>query len=254
MAPGRPRFARKYRISAAGRHAHLQLSQNEAILLSVEHAPGVCRDPDDDYLLGRVAAGGMEYLVTGDDDHRAWTASWEVPDRRCAALPHRARGVEPTDDCGARPDRRPTRSARSPPRRRTRRTRPARAEVMRERQLAPAVDAGDLALALLLRSWSQHSKSMRRPEAPMGWPKDLRPPSGFTASSPSRSKVPARTSFEPHGRQREGDGHRRRAPRGDSPAVPRRQAQRSSRVGPASHAAMPGRRRRPQPAAWCADG
>ena len=27
-----------------------------------------CRDPDDDYLLGCAAAGGMEYLVTGDDD------------------------------------------------------------------------------------------------------------------------------------------------------------------------------------------
>ena len=29
----------------------------------------------------------------------------------------------------------------------------------------------------------------------MGWPNDLSPPSGFTASSPSRSKVPASTSF-----------------------------------------------------------
>ena len=38
-------------------------------------------------------------------------------------------------------------------------------------------------------------------------------------------------SFEPHGRQREGHGHRRRAPRGDRPAIPRRHAQRSSRVG-----------------------
>jgi putative PIN family toxin of toxin-antitoxin system len=27
-----------------------------------------CRDPDDDSLLGSAAAGGVEYLVTGDDD------------------------------------------------------------------------------------------------------------------------------------------------------------------------------------------
>ena len=37
-------------------------------------------------------------------------------------------------------------------------------------------------------------------------------------------------SLEPHGRQRDGHGHRRRAPRGGGPAVPRRQARRSSRV------------------------
>src|SRR5439155_6548199 len=47
------------------------------------------------------------------------------------------------------------------------------------------------------RSWSQHSKSMRRPLAPIGWPKALRPPSGLTGSSPSRSKVPASASFQP---------------------------------------------------------
>src|SRR2546428_6664671 len=47
----------------------------------------------------------------------------------------------------------------------------------------------------LFRSWSHASKSIRSPEAPIGWPKDLSPPSGFTASSPSRSKVPASTSF-----------------------------------------------------------
>ena len=41
------------------------------------------------------------------------------------------------------------------------------------------------------RSCSQHSKSMRSPEAPIGCPKDFSPPSGLTGSSPSRSKVPA---------------------------------------------------------------
>jgi putative PIN family toxin of toxin-antitoxin system len=65
---GRPKIARKYRILAADRHALLQLLRSEAILLPVGLAPGVCRDPDDDYLLGCAAAGGMEYLVTGDHD------------------------------------------------------------------------------------------------------------------------------------------------------------------------------------------
>lgn len=38
-----------------------------------------------------------------------------------------------------------------------------------------------------LRSCSQHSNNMRSPEAPMGCPKLLSPPSGLTGSSPSRS-------------------------------------------------------------------
>jgi predicted nucleic acid-binding protein len=28
----------------------------------------VCRDPDDDYLLGCAEAGAADYLVTGDED------------------------------------------------------------------------------------------------------------------------------------------------------------------------------------------
>ena len=46
------------------------------------------------------------------------------------------------------------------------------------------------------RSWGQHSNSIRSPDAPIGWPNDFRPPSGLTGSSPSRSNVPARTSFQ----------------------------------------------------------
>ena len=64
----RPKIARKYRISPADRQALLELLRSQAILLPVEPAPGVCRDPDDDHLLGCAAAGGVEYLVTGDDD------------------------------------------------------------------------------------------------------------------------------------------------------------------------------------------
>jgi len=64
----RPKIAKKYRILPADRHALLELLRSEAILLPVASGPGVCRDPDDDYLLGCAAAGGVECLVTGDDD------------------------------------------------------------------------------------------------------------------------------------------------------------------------------------------
>lgn len=78
MAPGqleevaevlsRPKIARKYPISATDRRAFLELLRSEAILLPDEPAPGICRDPDDDYLLGCAAVGGVEYLVSGDGD------------------------------------------------------------------------------------------------------------------------------------------------------------------------------------------
>ena len=38
------------------------------MLLPHAAAPGVCRDPDDDYFLGCAAAGGADYLVTADED------------------------------------------------------------------------------------------------------------------------------------------------------------------------------------------
>jgi putative PIN family toxin of toxin-antitoxin system len=64
----RPKIAKKYRIAPGDRDAFLQLLSAEAVPLPHEPAPGVCRDPDDDYLLGCAAAGGADYLVTGDDD------------------------------------------------------------------------------------------------------------------------------------------------------------------------------------------
>ena len=64
----RPKIAKKYRIAPADRHALLELLRSEAIRLPIEPAPGVCRDPDDGYLLGCAAAGGVAYLVTGDAD------------------------------------------------------------------------------------------------------------------------------------------------------------------------------------------
>jgi uncharacterized protein len=78
MAPGqaeevaevlsRPKITRKYRILPADRQALLELLRSEAILLPPAQVPGICGDPDDDSLLGCAASGGIEYLVTGDDD------------------------------------------------------------------------------------------------------------------------------------------------------------------------------------------
>ena len=64
----RPKIAKKYRITPGDGHAFLKLLRAEAILAPHEPAPGVCRDPDDDYVLGCAASGGAEYLVTGDND------------------------------------------------------------------------------------------------------------------------------------------------------------------------------------------
>src|SRR5262245_20680840 len=47
------------------------------------------------------------------------------------------------------------------------------------------------------RSWSHISYIMRSPLAPIGCPKLLSPPSGFTGWGPSPSNLPASTSFHP---------------------------------------------------------
>jgi putative PIN family toxin of toxin-antitoxin system len=64
----RPKIARKYAIPAADREAFLELLRTEAVPLASAARPNVCRDPDDDFLLGCAAAGGADYLVTGDED------------------------------------------------------------------------------------------------------------------------------------------------------------------------------------------
>lgn len=64
----RPRIRKRYRIAQGDREAFLQLLRLDALLLPHAEAPGVCRDPDDDYLLGCAVAGGADYLVTGDHD------------------------------------------------------------------------------------------------------------------------------------------------------------------------------------------
>ena len=64
----RPKIAKKYSIAPGDQQAFLELLRTEAVLLPDDRAPGVCRDPDDDYLLGCAAAGRVDYLVTGDAD------------------------------------------------------------------------------------------------------------------------------------------------------------------------------------------
>ncbi len=64
----RPEIAEKYRITPADRDTFLHLLDHDAIPLPHHAAAGVCRDPDDYYLLGCAAHARIEYLVTGDDD------------------------------------------------------------------------------------------------------------------------------------------------------------------------------------------
>jgi len=64
----RPKITKKYRVSAGDRHAFIDLLHAETIIAPHEDRPGVCRDPEDDYLLGCAAAAGVEYLVSGDAD------------------------------------------------------------------------------------------------------------------------------------------------------------------------------------------
>ena len=64
----RPKIKKKYRIDPGDREAFLQLLRLDALLLPHRAPPGICRDPDDDYLLGCAAEGGANYLVTGDED------------------------------------------------------------------------------------------------------------------------------------------------------------------------------------------
>jgi len=64
----RPKIARKYAISSGDRDAFVALLHADGLLLPDAPPAGVCRDPDDDRLLGCAAAGGVDYLVTGDAD------------------------------------------------------------------------------------------------------------------------------------------------------------------------------------------
>jgi putative PIN family toxin of toxin-antitoxin system len=64
----RAKIRKKYPLPPQDREAFLQLLRQDAFFLPHRPAPGVCRDPDDDYLLGCAVAGAADYLVTGDED------------------------------------------------------------------------------------------------------------------------------------------------------------------------------------------
>jgi putative PIN family toxin of toxin-antitoxin system len=64
----RPKIAKKYAISAEDREMFLNLLRSDAIPLPSMPRPHICRDPDDDFLLGCAAAGGVDYLISGDQD------------------------------------------------------------------------------------------------------------------------------------------------------------------------------------------
>lgn len=64
----RPKIAKKYPITRGDRERFLELLRGEGILLPSHERPNVCRDRDDDDLLGCAAAGEADYLVTGDED------------------------------------------------------------------------------------------------------------------------------------------------------------------------------------------
>ncbi|MGH7318768.1 MAG: hypothetical protein ACRELA_03955 [Candidatus Rokuibacteriota bacterium] len=53
-------------ISREDRQAFVELLRADGLLLPDAPPAGVCRDPDDDDRLGCAAAGGTDYLVTGE--------------------------------------------------------------------------------------------------------------------------------------------------------------------------------------------
>lgn len=64
----RSRLSKKYAISPEDREAFLELLRTDALVLTEAPPAGVCRDPDDDLLLGCAASAGADFLVTGDQD------------------------------------------------------------------------------------------------------------------------------------------------------------------------------------------
>lgn len=64
----RPRLQKKYVISREDREAFLHLLRTDGLLLAEVPPAGVCRDPEDDLLLGCAGAARADFLVTGDED------------------------------------------------------------------------------------------------------------------------------------------------------------------------------------------
>ncbi len=64
----RPRIKRKYLVREQEVVQYLQLIAAGAAVVPVAGALRLCRDPDDDVVLEIAIAGGVNYLVTRDDD------------------------------------------------------------------------------------------------------------------------------------------------------------------------------------------
>ena len=64
----RPKIARKYPIPEEDRDTFLGLPRKDGLPLPPAPRPRICRDPDDDFLLGCAAAGALDYVITGDQD------------------------------------------------------------------------------------------------------------------------------------------------------------------------------------------
>jgi uncharacterized protein len=64
----RPRFARRYGITAADAHDLVALLRERGELVSVTGDVRLCRDPDDDVVIETALNGGADALVTRDDD------------------------------------------------------------------------------------------------------------------------------------------------------------------------------------------
>ena len=64
----RPRIKRKYRVRDSEIAEYLRLISARATLVHISGKTALCRDPDDDVLLEAAIAGGVDYLVTRDDD------------------------------------------------------------------------------------------------------------------------------------------------------------------------------------------
>jgi putative PIN family toxin of toxin-antitoxin system len=69
----RPRFARRYGVTAADSAELVALLRERAEMAPVVGTVRLCRDPDDDVVIETALSGGAEALVTRDDDLKAPT-------------------------------------------------------------------------------------------------------------------------------------------------------------------------------------
>lgn len=64
----RPRIARRYGVSASDRREYVHLLKRGSIVVPIEGAIQICRDPDDDAVIETALRGEANALVSRDDD------------------------------------------------------------------------------------------------------------------------------------------------------------------------------------------